>query len=72
MSTITTATAGQRVQLEVTGMSCATCAIRIESALNKLPNTQASVNFATRIATIDTHTPIGELYEVVRQAGYQA
>ncbi|MBY0441403.1 MAG: heavy metal translocating P-type ATPase [Mycobacteriaceae bacterium] len=71
-TTITTA-GGQRVQLEVTGMSCAACATRIESALNKLPDTQASVNFATRIATIDTHqdTPCHVLHETIRHAGYQ-
>ncbi|HEX7823692.1 MAG TPA: cation transporter, partial [Mycobacterium sp.] len=36
----------QRVQLDVGGMSCAACASRVESALNKLPDVTASVNFA--------------------------
>ncbi len=53
----------QRVQLEISGMSCAACASRVESTLNKLPGVRASVNFATRIATIDadTETPAAAL-----------
>ncbi|GBQ50535.1 heavy metal translocating P-type ATPase [Komagataeibacter sucrofermentans] len=35
------------VDLSVTGMSCAACAARVEKILNRLPLTQASVNFAT-------------------------
>ena len=64
----------QRIQLEVTGMSCASCANRVESTLNKLPGVRASVNFATRVATIDAgeDTEAAELCEVVHQAGYQA
>ncbi|BBZ52694.1 cation-transporting P-type ATPase A [Mycobacterium heidelbergense] len=64
----------QRVQLDVTGMSCAACANRVESALNKLPGVRASVNFATRVATIDAgeDTQAAALCEVVRQAGFQA
>jgi cation-transporting P-type ATPase A/B len=64
----------QRIQLEVTGMSCAACANRVESTLNKLSGVRASVNFATRVATIDAgqDTQAAELCEVVRRAGYQA
>ena len=64
----------QRVQLDVTGMSCASCAGRVEAELNKLPGVRASVNFATRVATIDAEaaTPAGELCEVVKRAGYDA
>ncbi len=64
----------QRVQLEISGMSCAACASRVESTLNKLPGVRASVNFATRIATIDadTETPAAALCEAVHQAGYDA
>ncbi|MFV0496287.1 heavy metal translocating P-type ATPase [Mycobacterium sp.] len=42
-----------RVQLEISGMSCGACARRVESALNKVAGVRASVNFATRTATID-------------------
>ncbi|RFD24629.1 heavy metal translocating P-type ATPase [Mycobacterium uberis] len=63
-----------RVQLDVTGMSCVTCAKRVERVLNKLPGVQASVNFATRVATIDASqgTQLAELCEAVHRAGYQA
>ena len=79
MSAITAATdehpvRAQRVQLEVTGMSCAACANRVESTLNKLPGVRASVNFATRVATIDASedTQAAALCEAVHRAGYQA
>jgi cation transport ATPase len=36
-----------RVELSVTGMSCAACAARVERRLNKLPEVSASVNYAT-------------------------
>src|SRR6188768_3665491 len=79
MST-TTAEAGDdtagahRVQLDVDGMSCAACAGRVESALNKLPGVRASVNFATRVATIDAGAdqPTPELCDAVRRAGYES
>lgn len=65
--------AEQRVQLEVTGMSCAACANRVENKLNKLPGVRATVNFATRVATIDTGDHTAEdLCNVVEQAGYHA
>jgi Cu+-exporting ATPase len=64
----------QRVQLDVTGMSCAACANRVESALNKLPRVRASVNFATRVATIDASadTEAAALCDAVHRAGYRA
>ena len=37
----------QRVDLEITGMTCASCAARIEKKLNRLDGVEASVNFAT-------------------------
>ncbi|OBI89286.1 heavy metal translocating P-type ATPase [Mycobacterium asiaticum] len=62
------------VQLEISGMSCAACAHKVKSTLNKLPGVRASVNFATRTATIeaDEGTTTEELCEAVRRAGYQA
>ncbi|QUR65857.1 heavy metal translocating P-type ATPase [Mycobacterium spongiae] len=63
----------RRIQLDVTGMSCAACARRVEKKLNKLPGVRASVNFATRVATIDSAgMATDELCQVVEQAGYQA
>ena len=43
----------RRVELDVSGMSCAACAARVETKLNKVDGVHASVNFATRVATVD-------------------
>ena len=63
-----------RVQLDVPGMSCASCAARVQNALNKLPEVRASVNFGTRVATIEAPAGIDEtaLCDVVRNAGCDA
>ena len=55
-------------------MSCAGCAARVESALNKLPDVRASVNFATRIATVDAGGTVSapELCAAIERLGYQA
>jgi len=63
----------RRIQLEVSGMSCAACASRVETKLNKVPGVRASVNFATRVATIDAvDMDVEQLCDVVEKAGYQA
>ena len=41
------AEAPRRLELPIEGMTCATCAMRIEKRLNKLPGVEASVNYAT-------------------------
>ena len=41
------------VELPITGMTCASCANRIERRLNKLDGVTASVNYATEQATVD-------------------
>ena len=48
-------TAIERVELPITGMTCASCANRIERKLNKLDGVTASVNYATEKATVDFH-----------------
>ncbi|WP_078324720.1 heavy metal translocating P-type ATPase [Mycobacteroides salmoniphilum] len=63
----------RRVQLDVSGMSCAACAGRVEAKLNKVPGVRASVNFATRVATIETDDlPVERLCQIVDDAGYRA
>lgn len=64
----------RRVELDVSGMTCAACAARVESRLNKLDGVRASVNYATRVATVDAPGAVAtdELREVVRRAGYEA
>ncbi|GAA3890067.1 heavy metal translocating P-type ATPase [Saccharothrix violaceirubra] len=62
------------VELAITGMTCASCANRIERKLNKLDGVTASVNYATEKATVDF--PVGldvaDLVSTVRAAGYDA
>ncbi|MUL65344.1 copper-translocating P-type ATPase [Mycobacterium sp. CBMA 234] len=66
--------AQRRVQLDVTGMSCGSCAARVQKTLNKLPGVHASVNYATRVATIDAPADLdeAELCAVIGKTGYQA
>ena len=40
------------VDLSIEGMTCASCAMRIEKKLNKLPGVQATVNYATEKAHV--------------------
>ena len=41
-----------QVELDLEGMTCASCAARIEKKLNKLPGASATVNFATEKASV--------------------
>jgi Cu+-exporting ATPase len=62
------------VELAITGMTCASCANRIERKLNKLDGVVATVNYATEKAKVtypDAVTP-EQLVETVEQAGYAA
>ena len=43
----------ERVELPITGMTCASCANRIERRLNKLDGVSAAVNYATEKATVE-------------------
>lgn len=63
-----------RIQLDVSGMTCGACAARVERKLNKVDGVKASVNYATRIATIDARADVSAdaLCEVVDQTGYGA
>ena len=59
------------VELAITGMTCASCANRIERKLNKLDGVTATVNFATEKAKVtfpETVTP-DVLVDTVEQAG---
>ena len=62
------------VELDITGMTCASCAGRIERKLNKLPGVEASVNYATEKARV--RAPEGtdpeQFLETVKAAGYSA
>ena len=61
------------VRLDLEGMTCASCAVRIEKKLNKLDGVEATVNFATEQATVHVHgVPVERLVEAVESAGYGA
>ena len=47
------ATPRQHVDLDVTGMTCAACALRIEKKLNRLDGVSAAVNYATEKASVE-------------------
>jgi Cu+-exporting ATPase len=63
-----------RVELQIGGMTCASCAARIEKKLNKIDGVSASVNFATEKARVDYTGDVSpdELVAAVEQAGYTA
>ncbi|CAH0205362.1 Cation-transporting P-type ATPase A [Microbacterium oxydans] len=70
----TSATAGAGVELEIGGMTCASCAMRIEKKLNKLDGVTATVNYATEKAKVtvpDGYDPALLIAEV-EKTGYTA
>ncbi|MEU6186743.1 heavy metal translocating P-type ATPase [Nocardia sp. NPDC047038] len=74
---MTTATQPQpsgQVELVIGGMTCASCAARIEKKLNKLDGVTATVNYATEKARVDVTGDVSpdDLIATVEQAGYTA
>ncbi len=63
-----------RVELEISGMTCASCANRIERKLNKLDGVTATVNYATEKARVEFPESLDptDLVRTVEQAGYAA
>jgi Cu+-exporting ATPase len=62
------------VELDIGGMTCASCATRVERKLNKLPGVDASVNYATEKARVQAPegTDPAALIATVEAAGYRA
>jgi P-type Cu+ transporter len=73
-STTTSATSAGEIELEIAGMTCASCAARIEKKLNKLDGVSATVNYATEKAAVTV--PAGydprALIAEVEATGYTA
>ena len=69
-----TAAQTKEVRLDLEGMTCASCAARIEKKLNKVDGVEATVNFATEQATVhcDPAVPVDALIGAVDSAGYTA
>ena len=65
----------EHVELPIAGMTCASCANRIERKLNKLDGVDARVNYATEKATVDFNpaaVETADLVSAVESVGYQA
>ena len=62
----------QTTELTITGMTCASCANRIERKLNKLEGVTATVNYATEKAKVSFPFELAPdvLISTVEQAGY--
>ena len=63
------------LELPITGMTCASCANRIERKLNKLDGVTATVNYATEKAKVEFDPAAvapAQLIEAVEAAGYSA
>ncbi|WP_045746264.1 heavy metal translocating P-type ATPase [Actinoplanes rectilineatus] len=66
--------APQRIELAIGGMTCASCASRIEKKLNRMDGVTASVNYATEKATVTVDGAItaADLIATVEKTGYTA
>jgi P-type Cu+ transporter len=64
-----------RIELPVEGMSCASCASRIERKLNRLDGVHATVNYATERATVEYDPALAGtelIADTIEQTGYHA
>lgn len=69
-----TAPQGSIIELDIGGMTCASCANRVERKLNKLDGVQATVNLATEKAKVTAPPTVttDDLIQTVEKAGYSA
>ena len=70
----TPASAVTEVDLDITGMTCASCAARVEKKLNRMPGVIATVNYGTDRAHIalPEGTSIDDAIATVEATGYTA
>ncbi|MCR4299051.1 MAG: heavy metal translocating P-type ATPase [Gallionella sp.] len=67
--------APDHIDLQITGMHCASCSARLEKTLNKLPGVSAVVNIATEKASITFDPQLSDverLIAAVRDTGFDA
>jgi P-type Cu+ transporter len=69
-----TTAAVRNLELDIAGMTCASCAARLEKTLNKLDGVTATVNYATEKALVEVPTGYDaqSLVTEVKKAGYTA
>ncbi|GHC81633.1 heavy metal translocating P-type ATPase [Streptomyces violaceochromogenes] len=74
MSTGTTTGTDAEVELAIGGMTCASCAARVEKKLNRMDGVTATVNYATEKAKISYSggVSVGDLIATVEATGYTA
>jgi Cu+-exporting ATPase len=73
-ATVPLMVATRHIELDIGGMTCASCAARIEKKLNRLDGVVATVNYATEKATITFPTSLSpqDLIATVEHTGYTA
>jgi len=73
MTTTTTSVVAE-VELAIGGMTCASCAARVEKKLNRMDGVEATVNYATEKAkvTFREDVPVADLIATVEATGYTA
>ncbi len=74
MSTGTTTGTDAEVELVIGGMTCASCAARVEKKLNRMDGVTATVNYATEKAKVSYSggVSVGDLIATVEATGYTA
>ncbi|MFG2026108.1 heavy metal translocating P-type ATPase [Streptomyces sp. NPDC048825] len=75
MATTTPGAAEVEVELAIGGMTCASCAARIEKKLNRMDGVEATVNYATEKAKVtyrDEDVSVQDLISTVEATGYTA
>ncbi|MGW0885092.1 heavy metal translocating P-type ATPase [Streptomyces sp. NPDC002671] len=72
--TTTTTPGAAEVELAIGGMTCASCAARIEKKLNRMDGVEATVNYATEKAkvTFREDIAVADLIATVEATGYTA
>ncbi|MFI6122013.1 heavy metal translocating P-type ATPase [Streptomyces sp. NPDC051064] len=75
MSTTTTGAVAAEVELAIGGMTCASCAARIEKKLNRMDGVEATVNYSTEKAKVTYRgedVSVQDLIATVEATGYSA
>ena len=74
MASVPMPTAPQQIELSIGGMTCASCASRIEKKLNRMAGVTATVNYATEkaMATVADGVTPQDLIATVEKTGYTA